>query len=257
MTPLAPAVLTRCLLRRASARSRFHRHPSAADRRRPSAGAHAPETRLGVLVVTVWVRGGIAAPTGCGRASPPSRTGAGAEAGNWHPNVRVCRGRGREGGCAAAIVTDSWLERMLSCPVRRRYPLRGRDGVAGTRLGLPDRSGPGEDAIVKRSKLRGEGSCTARAHRTTVAGIRSIRPRTAPSPPLRPRAGRPPMTPSDHSSGSGGLDGPAGSARVPSTRRKGGYSVLSWTLFLVAIAAVLVLLGGCLSALYGPLLTGG
>ncbi|GAA4918189.1 hypothetical protein [Streptomonospora salina] len=49
---------------------------------------------------------------------------------------------------------------------------------------------------------------------------------------------------------------PAGS-RPPSGQRRGGYGPLAWTVFILAVVAVLVLLGGCLSVLYGPIATGG
>ncbi|QBI55141.1 hypothetical protein [Streptomonospora litoralis] len=54
--------------------------------------------------------------------------------------------------------------------------------------------------------------------------------------------------------------GPAEPSAVePSSgqRRGGGYGVLAWTVFVLSIAAVLGLLGGCMSVLYAPLLTGG
>ncbi|MBV2364832.1 hypothetical protein ACFPZ0_03345 [Streptomonospora nanhaiensis] len=35
------------------------------------------------------------------------------------------------------------------------------------------------------------------------------------------------------------------------------HGILAWTVFVAAIAAVLTLITGCLSVLYGPLITGG
>ncbi|WP_169775389.1 hypothetical protein [Streptomonospora alba] len=49
---------------------------------------------------------------------------------------------------------------------------------------------------------------------------------------------------------------PAGSL-PPSGRRRRAHGPLAWTVFVLAIVSVLVLLGGCLSVLYGPLVTGG
>ncbi|GAB3450755.1 hypothetical protein GCM10027570_26050 [Streptomonospora sediminis] len=43
----------------------------------------------------------------------------------------------------------------------------------------------------------------------------------------------------------------------PPTGPRRGYGVGAWTVFVLAIVSVLTLLGGCLSVLYGPLLTGG
>ncbi|MFD0773440.1 hypothetical protein ACFQZ2_05810 [Streptomonospora algeriensis] len=49
---------------------------------------------------------------------------------------------------------------------------------------------------------------------------------------------------------------PAGSTPPSGQRRGGGHGPLAWTVFVLAIVSVLVLLGGCLSVLYGPVVTG-
>ncbi|MDT0303337.1 hypothetical protein [Streptomonospora wellingtoniae] len=47
-----------------------------------------------------------------------------------------------------------------------------------------------------------------------------------------------------------------GSTPPSQKRRASGYGPFAWTVFVLAIVSVLVLLGGCVSVLYGPLVTG-
>ncbi|GAA1776104.1 MULTISPECIES: hypothetical protein [Streptomonospora] len=48
-----------------------------------------------------------------------------------------------------------------------------------------------------------------------------------------------------------------GPAPPSKQRRRSGYGPFAWTVFVLAIVSVLALLGGCVSVLYGPLVTGG
>ncbi|WP_156002472.1 hypothetical protein [Streptomonospora sp. PA3] len=43
----------------------------------------------------------------------------------------------------------------------------------------------------------------------------------------------------------------------PAEPRRRGYGAPAWIVFVLAIVSVLMLLGGCVSVLYAPVLTGG